>query len=166
MFSLNTNDNSLTVVNEEVINTTTDFFIEMLHNSIELQSTTIENVETTAQGDELLISFSLMSNNIPYPETSLADVGQLAPQAFSEWAGVRQQVENWITGDNLTISTNGFIYISDSSSVVIGTAEQTCPSGRRISLSNNFICGECVIFVIRVYMICLICMPKSGLMTY
>ena len=142
MFTLNANDNSLTDVNEESINSTTEFFIEMLHNSVDLQSTAIENIETTAQGDELLISFSLISNNIPYPETSLTDVGQLTPQAFSEWAGVRQQVENWVTGDNLTINTSGLIYISDPSSVVIGDVEQTCPSGREISLSNNFICGK------------------------
>ena len=148
-FTLNANDNSLTDVNEESINSTTEFFIKMLHDSVDLQSALIENVETTAQGDELLMSFSLVSNNIPYPETSLADVGQLAPQAFSEWAGVRQQVENWGTSDNLTINTSGLIYISDPSSVVIDTAEQACPSGREISLSNNFICGKLyVIFVI------------------
>ena len=141
-FTLNVNDNSLTDVNEEAINSTTEFFIEMLCNSVDLQSTTIENVEAETQGDELFISLSLNSNNIPYPETSLADVGQLVPQAFNEWAEVRQELENWITGDNLTINTSGFIYISDPSSVVIDTAEQTCPSGREISLSNNFICGK------------------------
>ena len=83
-FALNANDNSLTDVNEESINSTTEFFIKMLHDSVDLQSASIENVETTAQGDELLMSFSLSSNNIPYPQTSLADVGQLAPQAFGE----------------------------------------------------------------------------------
>ena len=141
-FTLNVNDNSLTDVNEEAINSTTEFFIEMLCNSVDLQSTTIENVETKSQGDELLISLSLNSNNIPYPETSLADVGQLVPQAFNDWAAVRQNLEDWITNDNLTINTSGLIYISDPSSVVIDTAEQTCPSGREISLSNNFICGN------------------------
>ena len=143
-FTLTVNDNTLTDVNEEAINSTTEFFIEMLHNSVDLQSTIIENVESETQGDELLISLSLNSNNIPYPETSLADVGQLVPQAFNEWAEVRQELENWITGDNLTINTSGLIYISDPSSVVIDTAEQTCPSGREISLSNNFICGKYV----------------------
>ena len=147
-FTLNPDDNSLTDVNEEVINSTTEFFIEMLHNSVNLQSTTIENVEVTAQGDELLMSFSLISNNIHYPETSLADVGQLAPQAFGEWAGVRQQVENCITSDNLTINTSGLIYISDPSSVVIDTVEQACPSGREISSSNNFICGKLYVIVV------------------
>ena len=141
-FTLNPDDNSLTDVNEEVINSTTDFFIEMLNNNVDLQSATIENIETTVLGDELTISFSLNSNDIPYPETSLEDVRQQVPQAFNEWAGVRQQVENWITSDNLTINTSGLIFISDPSTVVIDTAEQSCPSGREISESNSFLCGK------------------------
>ena len=141
-FTLNVNDNSLTDVNEEAINSTTQFFIEMIQDNVDLQSTTINNTETTALGNELIISFSLRSNDIPYPETSLEDVGQQVPQAFNEWAEVRQALENWITGDNLTINTSGLIYISDSSSVVIDTAEQPCPSGQGISLSNSFLCGK------------------------
>ena len=52
---------------------------------------------------------------------------------------MRQELENWIAGDNLTINTSRLIYITDPSSVVIDTAKQTCPSGREILLSNNFI---------------------------
>ena len=141
-FTLNVNDNSLTDVNEEAINSTTQFFIEMIQDNVDLQSTTINNTETTALGNELIISFSLRSNDIPYPETTLEDVGQQVPQAFNEWAEVRQALENWITGVNLTINTSGLIYISDSSSVVIDTAEQPCLSGQGISLSNSFLCGK------------------------
>ena len=141
-FTLNVNDNFLTDVNEESINLTIAFFTNLTGNTIDLQSTTIEKIEATVLGSELIISFSLISNSIPYPDTSLEDVSQLVPQAFNEWAAVRQELENWITSDNLTINTSGLIYISDPSSVVIDTVQQTCPSGREIDLSNNFLCGK------------------------
>ena len=141
-FTLNVNDNFLTDVNEESRNLTIAFFANLIGNNINLQSTTIEKIEATVLGSELIISFSLISKSIPYPDTSLEDVSQLVPQAFNEWAAVRQELENWITSDNLTINTSGLIYISDPSSVVIDAVQQTCPSGREIDLSNNFLCSK------------------------
>ena len=64
---------------------------------------------------------------------------------LSDWAMVQQELENWITGDNLTINSSGLIYISDPSSVVIDAVQQSCPSGREISEFNNFLC--CKYFV-------------------
>ena len=141
-FTLNVNGNFLTDVNEESVNLTIAFFTDLIGDNIDLQSTTIEKIEATVLGSELIISFSLISKSIPYPDTSLEDVSQLVPQAFNEWAAVRQELENWITSDNLTINTSELIYISDPSSVVIDTVQQTCPSGREIDSSNNFLCGK------------------------
>ena len=130
------------LVNEELRNTTEQSFIELINNSITLQSTIICDIETMISDDELIISFSLVSNNIPYPETSLDDINQLVPLALVKWANVRRELEEWITGDNLTINSSGSIYTSDPSSVVIDIVQQTCPSGREISLANNFLCGK------------------------
>ena len=137
-----TMDYNYYLVNEELRNTTEQSFIELINNSVTLQSTTIRDVEAMIFDDELIISFSFISNDIPYPETSLDDINQLVPLALVEWANVRQELEEWITGDNLTINSSGFIYTSDPSSVVIDIVQQTCPSGREISLANNFLCGK------------------------
>ena len=139
-FTLNVDDNSLTDVSEESRNLTQAFFIGQIEDNMDLQSATIQNITTTGFGSELIISFSLISQRISYPQTSLDDIGQLVPQVLNEWATVRQELENWITGDNLTINSSGLIYISDPSSVVIDAVQQSCPSGRGIPESNNFLC--------------------------
>ena len=139
-FTLNVDDNSLTDVSEESKNLTQEFFIGLIEDNIDLQSAAIENISTTRFGSELIIIFSLISESIPYPQTSLDDISQLVPQAFNEWATVRQELENWITSNNLTINSSGLIYISDPSSVAIDAVQQSCPSGRGISESNNFLC--------------------------
>ena len=139
-FTLNVDDNSLTDVSEESRNLTQAFFIGLIEDNVDLQSTTIENITTTGFGSELIISFSLISKNISYPQTSLDAINQLVPQVLNEWATVRQELENWITGDNLTINSSGLIYVSDPSSAVIDAVQQSCPSGREISESNNFLC--------------------------
>jgi len=129
-------------VDEESRNITQESFIDLIDSSIDLKSNTIQNIETTEFDGKVIISFSLISNNIPYPETSLDDINQLVPLAFMEWATVQRELEEWITGDNLTINSSGSIYTSDPSSVVIDSVQQTCPSGREISLANNFLCGK------------------------
>ena len=144
-FALNVNDNSLTDINEESRNLTTNLFINLINDSVDLQSATIENITTTGFGSELIISFILISQNIPYPQTSLEAISRLVPQVLIEWAAVRQEVENLITGNNITINSSGSIYISDSSSAIIDALRQTCPSGRETSASNNFLC--CKYFV-------------------
>ena len=139
-FTLNVNDNSLTDINEESRNFTKQFFINLIEDNVDLESATIENITATGFGSELIISFSLISENIPYPETSLEVISQSVPQVLSEWATVRQELEDLITSDNHTINSSGLIYISDPSSVVIDAVQQACPSGREISASNNFLC--------------------------
>ena len=139
-FTLNVNDNSLTDINEESRNFTKQFFINLIEDNVDLESATIENITITRFGSELIISFSLISENIPYSETSLEVISQSVPQVLSEWATVRQELEDLITSDNLTINSSGLIYISDPSSVVIDAVQQICPSGREISASNNFLC--------------------------
>ena len=137
-------NDTVDMVNEELRNTTEESFIDLINNSVNLQSTTVCEIETMISDDELMISFSLISKNVPYPETSLDDINQLVPLALVEWANVRQELEEWIGSDNLTINSSGSIYTSDPSSVVIDIVQQTCPSGREISLANNFLCGKYV----------------------
>ena len=137
-------NDTMDVVNVELKNTTEQSFIDLINNSVNLQSTTVSEIETMISDDGLMISFSLISKNVPYPETSLDDINQLVPLALVVWANVRRELEERISGDNLTINSSGSIYTSDPSSVVIDTVQQTCPSGREISLANNFLCGKYV----------------------
>jgi len=134
--------NDYYLVHEELRNMTEQSFIDLINSSFTLRSTTINDVDIMIWDDDLIISFSLISKSIPYPETSLDDINQLVPLALVEWGNVRRELEEWITSDNLTIDSNEFIYTSDPSSVVTGIVEQTCPSGREISLDNNFLCGK------------------------
>ena len=134
--------NNYYLVNEVLRNTTEQSFIDLINSSFTLQSTTINDIEIMIWDDDLIISFSLISNSIPYPETSLDDINQLVPLALLEWANVQRELEEWITSDNLTIESNEFIYTSDPLSVVTDIIQQICPSGREISLDNNFLCGK------------------------
>lgn len=145
-------NDTMDVVNEELRNTTEESIIDLISNSVNLQSTTVCDIEIMIPDDELMISFSLISKNVPYPETSLNDINQLVPLALVEWANVRRELEEWFSSDNLTINRSGSIYTSDPSSVVIDIVQQTCPSGREISLANNFLCGKYVnILVVRIH---------------
>ena len=130
------------LADEELINATVQSFIDLINNSIDLLSTNIQDVEIMEDGDEFVISLSLISKYIPYPETSLDVINQVVPMALVEWAAVREELEEWITGDNLTINSSRFIYTSDPSSLVTDYVQQTCSSGRHISLDNNFLCGK------------------------
>ena len=130
------------LADEELINATVQSFIDLINSSIDLLSTNIQDVEIMEDGDDFIISFSLISKYIPYPETPLDVINQVVPMALVEWATVREELEEWITGDNLTINSSGFIYTSDPSLVVTDYVQQTCPSGRQISLDNNFLCGK------------------------
>ena len=141
-FTLNVNKNYLTDVNEESRNLTTNLFINQINYNVDLQSATIENIEATESPGESIMSFSLMSKNFSYPETSLENINQLVSQAFNEWAAVQQELEDWITSDNLTINSSGLIYISDPASVGTDAVQQTCPRGREISEFNNFLCSK------------------------
>ena len=141
-FTVNMSSNYLTDVNEDLTNITKQLFIDFVNNTIALKSTIIQYVEITQVGSELIASFSLISSSIPYPETSLENISRLVPVAFDEWAMVRQELEEWITNENLVINSSGLIYISDPSSVAIDAVQQTCLSGREIALSNNFLCGK------------------------
>ena len=145
-FTLNVDDNSLTDVSEESRNLTQAFFIVLIEDNVDLQSATIENITTTGFGSELIIIFSLISESIAYPQTSLDVISQLVPEVLNEWATVQEELENWITGNNLTINSSGLIYVSDPSSAVIDAVQQSCPSGREISESNNFLC--CKYFIL------------------
>ena len=147
-FTLNVNDNSLTDIDEESRNFTKQFFINLIEDNVDLESATLENITITGFGSEIIISFSLISENIPYPETSLEVISQSVPQVLNEWATVQQELEDWITSDNLTINSSGLIYISDPSSVVIDAMQWSCPSGREISASNNFLCCKYMYFYI------------------
>ena len=144
-FTLNVDDNSLTDVSEESRNLTQAIFIGLIEDNVNLQSATIENITRTGFGSELIIIFSLTSQSIPYPQTSLDDISQSVPQVLSDWAMVQQELESWIASDNLTINSSGLIYINDPSSAVIDAVQQSCPSGREISDSNNFLCCKCLI---------------------
>ena len=126
-------------VNEESVK---ELIIDLIDRNVDLKSATIENTEKTQFGSKIIVSFSLISNNIPYPETSLEDINWLVPIAFNEWDTVQHELKEWITNENLVINTNGVTYTSDPSSIVIGTAVQTCPSGREVAITNNFLCGK------------------------
>ena len=139
-FTLNVDDNALTDISGELRNLTKELFINLLNNNVALGSAIIENIEATGFDSELIILFTLISRSIPYPQTSLDDISLLVPQALNEWATVRQELEEWVTSDNHTLNSSGLIYTSDSSSVIIDTIQQTCPSGMEISDSNNFLC--------------------------
>ena len=138
----------MTAVNEESRNLAKESLIDLIDRSIDLKSAVIyrENIKITQFGSKMIVSFSLISNNISYPETSLEYINHLVPIAFNEWDTVRQELKEWITNENLVINTSGLIYTSDPSSVVIGAAEQTCPSGRGIAMTNHFLCGKYNIF--------------------
>ena len=130
-----------TDVDKESRNLIKDFFIQLIRNNVDLKSATIENFRIMKFGDDLVISFILISKNIPYPETSLEVISQLVPQILNEWATVRQELEDWITSDNLTINSSGLIYVSDPS-VSTDVVQQTCLSGSKISECNNFLCSK------------------------
>ena len=140
MFTLRVDDNALTAISEELRNQTKELFISLLNDNVALESAIIENIETTGFGSELNISFNLISSSIPYPATSLDVIRMLVPEALNEWATAQQELESWITSDNLTINSSGSIYTSDPSSAVIDDIQQTCPSGMEISDSNNLLC--------------------------
>ena len=116
---------------------------EVLSTLISLGSTYIDNITVHHNSSSsVTASFTLYSQNISYPEISLIEINQLAPQARVEWLPVWERLQELLTGSEFMVDDGIKEYKSNPSSVRFGILQFTCPVGKDVSTINNFLCGK------------------------
>jgi len=119
--------------------------VAMLNTLFSFGSTSLENITIYAASPKaVIVSFTLYSENISYPETPLEEVNQLAPQARVEWLPVWQSLQALLATSEFTITDGEEEYESDPSSLKFGFLQFVCPPGKEVSSVNNFLCGKCI----------------------
>ena len=124
--------------------------IKVLNLLMTFGSTSLSNVTIHSNSDRnIAVSFTIYSQNVSYPETSLSEINQLAPQARVEWLPVWERLQALLTSSRLIIiDDNENEYESDSSSVKFDMLHYSCPAGKEVSSINNFLCGKYASYIV------------------
>ena len=121
---------------------------DVLNTLISFGSTTLQNITLhVASPHTITASFTLYSTHINYPEISLSEINQLAPQARVEWITVWRRLQEVLSVSGFIITDGKYEFESDASSLRVDMLQFACPIGKEVSTINNFLCGE----------LCLIC---------
>jgi len=88
------------------------------------------------------LTFTVYSKKISYAEISSDDLIQLGSQAQNDWLSVVDMVKQILTETSIVITFGDVMYNSEPNSTIIWPPQYTCPLGKQISSSNNFLCGE------------------------
>ena len=115
----------------------------VLNTLMSFGSTTVENVSLSFVNPfNLTISFTLYSHNISYSEDAFSKIHQLVPQAMVEWTDTWQKLQELLLISAFIITDNEYEYESLPSSPEVDVLQFICPTGKRVSSTNNLICGK------------------------
>ena len=108
-------------------------------------SNTLENISVSDMEENMLsLTFTVYSNKLSYPNNSSDDFIQASAKARVEWFRVIEKVEEILTKASIVISFKDIIYNSEPNSTIIWSPQYTCPPGKQISSSNNFLCSKLI----------------------
>ena len=106
-------------------------------------SNTLENISVSNMGNNLSLTFTIFSKKLNYPNRPSSDeFVQLASQARIDWFTVTENVKKMLTQTSIVVTYGDLIYNSEPNSTIIWSPHYTCPLGKQISSSNNFLCGK------------------------
>ena len=117
--------------------------LDVLNILMSFGSTTVENISLSFVNPfNLTFSFTLYSHNVSYSEDSFSKIHQLVPQAMIEWTDTRQKLQELLSISAFIITDNEYEYESMPSSLEVDILQSICPAGKRVSSTNNLICGK------------------------
>ena len=119
-----------------------DLVRKTIIDAIDFISNTLENVTVSSIKDNLTLTFTVFSKKLDYPNTSSDDFIQQNAQARVNWFTVTERVKKMLTGTSIVLNFKDEIYNSEPNSTKIWSSQYTCPPGKQVSFSNNFLCGE------------------------
>ena len=105
-------------------------------------SNTLENISVSNTEVNLSLTFTVYSEKLNYPNTLTDDFVQLSAQARVDWFTVTERVKEMLTQTSIVVYFRDEIYNSEPNSTVILSPQYTCPPGKQMSSSNNFLCSE------------------------
>ena len=113
-------------------------------------SNTLENISVSNTGVNLSLTFTVYSKKLNYPNTLTDDFVQLSSQARVDWFTVTERVKEMLTQTSIVVNFRDKIYNSEPNSTVIFSPQYTCPPGKQMSSSNNFLCSKllCIYIVV------------------
>ena len=117
--------------------------LNVLNTLMSFGSTTAENISLSFVNPfNLTISFTLYSHDIIYSEASFSKINRLAPQAMLEWGETWQKLQELLSISAFIITDTEYEYESLPSSLEVDVLQFICPAGKRVSSTNNLICGK------------------------
>ena len=105
-------------------------------------SSTLENISMSNMEENISITFTVYSNKLIYPNNSSDDFIQASAKARADWFSVIEKVKKMLTETSIVISFKDTIYNSRPNSTIAWSPQYTCPIGKQMSSSNNFLCGK------------------------
>ena len=112
-------------------------------NATDFISNSLENISVSNMGNNLSLTFTVFSKKLNYPNASSSgEFVQLASQARVDWFTVTENVKEMLTKTSIVVTYGDLIYNSEPNSTIIWPPHYTCPLGKQISSSNNFLCGK------------------------
>ena len=131
---------------EKIISTYDITLEETIKNTIiditKVISNTFENISVSNKGNRLSLTFTIYSKKLSYPDVLSDDFIQLNVQARVDWFTAVEKVKEMFTKTSIVFTFSDIIYSSEPNSTKIWPPQYTCPPGKQISSSNNFVCGE------------------------
>ena len=121
----------------------TKSLMDVLNILMSFGSTSLQNVTFRIVSPlTITASFTLYSKQINYPEISLSEINQLAPQARVEWIEVWSKLQEVLSVSGFIINDDKYELESDASSLRVDMLKFACPVGKEVSTINNFLCGK------------------------
>ena len=109
-------------------------------------SNTLENITVSNIDDNITVTFTVFSKKLDYSDTS-DDFIQQNAQARVGWFTVTERVKEMLTETSIVLNFKDDIYNSEPNSTTIWPLQYTCPPGKQLSSSNNFLCGELAVLI-------------------
>lgn len=122
--------------------TIADLIKKTIINATDFISNTLENISVSTIGSDLSLTFTVYSEKLFYPNSSSDDFIQLSAQARVDWYSVIEKVKEMLTETSIVVTFTNVIYNSEPNSTIIWPPQYTCPLGKQMSSSNNFLCGK------------------------
>jgi len=102
---------------------------------------TIENISiSNISSNTISISFTIYSENLTY--STLNSLSRRSLQARIDWIQVSEKVYELLTTIGIALTFGDTAYISEPNSTIVSLPQYTCPPGKEVSSTKNFLCGE------------------------
>ena len=128
--------------NQFEISSFANFAKNVIISATDFISSTLENISVSNMEENISITFTVYSNKLIYPNNSSDDFIQASAKARVDWFNVIEKVKKMLTETSIAISFKDTIYNSKPNSTIVWSPQYTCPAGKQISSSNNFLCGK------------------------